>query len=122
MLCVSAVTSCTRQKKELNKRITLWRKDKIPYGTLVAFENLPQLFPDAAIKITNSSPDRSKSFSLKDLSHLSERVSFSKGKTAYVIISPDVAPDDREVLSLIEFAAAGNDVFISSFHINDLLQ
>ncbi|HZK64746.1 MAG TPA: hypothetical protein VFC34_11405, partial [Puia sp.] len=48
MFCLAGCTSCKPPKK-LNRYISLRSKDKIPYGTLYAFENLPALFPKASI-------------------------------------------------------------------------
>jgi hypothetical protein len=35
------ISSCERgNEKVLNERVTIWRKDKIPYGTFYAYEQL----------------------------------------------------------------------------------
>ena len=42
-------TSENKVNHQFDGRITLRAKDKIPYGTYVAFESLKQLFPGAAV-------------------------------------------------------------------------
>src|ERR1700735_1487232 len=57
LLLVLVLPAChSRKKKELNRRVTLWRQDKIPYGTYIAYENLPSIFPNADITLNKSSP------------------------------------------------------------------
>lgn len=112
---------CSRDEKVLNKRVTLWRKDDIPYGNSVAFDNLKYIFPKAEITVTKKSPDRYKSYSLNDIKSFTQP-NEDDVKSAYIIISPDVSPDNAEVIALLDYAGNGNSVFISSFHLGKLLQ
>jgi hypothetical protein len=114
LLCISALgacSSCTRQKK-LNKYISLWRGDKIPYGSFYAFENLSALFPNASIHTNAVSP---KTF-YYDAAAANDSESNLK---AYIILSPSVIPDSDEVSAMINFAGSGHQVFISALHIGD---
>src|SRR5450631_2337013 len=43
-------------EKKLNRRLTLWRQDKIPYGCYAAYENLSSIFPNAEITLNKRSP------------------------------------------------------------------
>jgi hypothetical protein len=91
---------------QLNRRVTLWRKDKIPYGTFVAYEGLSHLFPGAAISVNKDAP-----------SGLRTR----EGKTAYIVIVPRMDPDAAELNAILNFVGQGNHVFISAFRFGDSL-
>lgn len=86
--------------KRLNKRVTLWKGDKIPYGTYYAYYNLDYLFPNADIDVNESSPE------------VLEMTS-----SAYVIISPTVKPSADELQSIFNLAVAGNHIFICALDI-----
>ncbi len=101
-----ALSACHPGSKQLNRRVTLWRKDKIPYGTYIAFENLSRLFPKATISVNTNSP---ASFEQ------------SEGKKAYIIIVPGMLPDSTEMNGILNFVGQGNIVFISSFVFGDSL-
>lgn len=83
----------------LNKRVTLYRNDKIPYGTYYAYNNLHYFFNDATIQTSNVSP----SVFYEDDSG-----------AAYIIIANTVKPDEEELDALLNYAVNGNHVFISS--------
>jgi hypothetical protein len=106
LLLLVLFTSCNDGTPKLNRRVTLWRKDKIPYGTFLAYESLPQLFPGAAISVNKNSP-----------SALHGR----EGKTAYIIIVTRMDPDAAELTALLNFVGQGNHVFISAFRFGDSL-
>ena len=107
-LLLLALASCNPPggAKKLNRRITLWRKDKIPYGTYVAYENLPYIFPDAEISVNRTSP---------------LTLSGSETKKAYIVIVPRIDPDDAEIREMLNFAGSGNHIFISAFQYGDSL-
>lgn len=109
--------ACNPAGKKMNRRITLWRKDKIPYGTYYAYENLKYLFPDASISINKTSPSNYTFYTDASASG----ASYYKKKTAYIIIAPQVMPDQREIEAMMNFVGSGNQLFISSFHISDSL-
>ena len=108
MLLLSLVLfSCNgKEKKKLDERVTLWRKDKIPYGTYVAYENMQHLFPNAEITTNNASPTNLLN---------------QEGKKAYVIITPVMDPDESETNAIINMAGEGSHIFISAFRIGDSL-
>jgi hypothetical protein len=105
-------------EKKLNRRVTLWRKDKIPYGTYYAFENMQYMFPSAKITINKTSPSRNVEFYPASYS---SNESYSKSKKAYVIISPQVIPNEYETSAMMTFVGDGNYIFISTFYISDSL-
>jgi hypothetical protein len=94
-------------KKGLDKRVSLWRMDKIPYGTRYAFENLSSVFPKAEIRTDNHFPILFQSGATEDTIR------------ALIILSPLFAPEPDEMRSIIRYAAAGNQVFISALNIAD---
>jgi hypothetical protein len=107
--------------KRMNKRVTLWRNDKIPYGAYVAYENLPHLFPDAEVVINKKSPDKYKSYSLQTIKDDDNDVTVEDSKTSYIIIATDVIPDENEAAAILGMVSRGQHVFISSLRINETL-
>jgi hypothetical protein len=91
----------------LNKRMTLWRNDKIPYGTYYAWHNLEYLFTDALIEVSDKSP-----------------VTFYNNEetsSAYIVIGNMVRPDEEELKAILNHAISGNHVFISALSIGQNL-
>lgn len=68
----------------------------------VAYHSLAHIFPGASISVNKNKPT------------LWDSLSTSPGPQALIIISPQFMPDDVELHRLLEFAKAGNTVFISS--------
>jgi uncharacterized protein DUF4350 len=116
------MASCDTGAKRMNKRVTLWRNDKIPYGTYVAYKNLDHIFPGASVVINKKSPDQYKSFSLKNLKNDDDDDgSYDDKKTTYIIITTDVIPDENEAAALLGLVSRGQHVFISALRINENL-
>jgi hypothetical protein len=88
--------------RRLDERITLRKKDKIPYGSFVAFETLKYIFPGVFIMSDRHEPGYWDSLSVLE------------SNQALIIISPQFMADDGEMKKLVEFAKNGNDVFIST--------
>jgi hypothetical protein len=86
--------------KQLNKRVTLWRNDKIPYGTYYAYSNLQYIFNNAEIQTSDKSPET--------FYH------YTEGADAYIIVGGTVRPSERELNALLNHAISGNHVFISA--------
>ena len=123
-LCLfGGLSSCGGTNHQLNRRITLWRKDKIPYGTFIAYEGLPHLFPDADITINRESPSslHTSSASFSSGSSYYKEESTTLGKKAYIIITPRMDPDESEMNAIMNFVGQGNHVFISAFRFGDSL-
>src|SRR5688572_13373182 len=113
------LASCSSNTKKLNERLTLWRNDKIPYGTFYAYENLSSVFPDASIVVNKRSPDRFRGLNLGESA---DALVPSEGSSVHIIISPQVHPDEKELRALFNYIGEGNHIFISSFNISkDLL-
>jgi hypothetical protein len=116
------IASCGSDSKRLNKRVTLWRTDKIPYGTYYAYNELQHIFPDASVLINKRSPDRYKAFSLKNKDEDEEsHADYDDNKTNYIIISNEVIPDDDEIAALLGMVSRGQHVFISALRISETL-
>lgn len=99
--------------KRLNQRVSLWRNDKIPYGTYYAFSGLTHLFPYSDIAINKESPVRAGfAASYKDETDTSADIVH---KSAIVIITPTFKPSTEELDALIGYVSSGNHVFISTF-------
>ena len=90
------------KKRSLNEKITLRRQDKIPYGTYVAFRNLPYLFPAASIYTSRAEPGYWDSLSFNDPGQ------------AYIAVTGTFNADEYEMKKLLEFVENGNDVFVSA--------
>jgi hypothetical protein len=107
LLLFCSCSSCKYKKtKQLNRRITLWRKDKIPYGTQLAYDGLSWLFPNATISVNKNSP-------------LSIRT--GERKKALIVIVPRLDPRPSEINALMNFVSEGNQVFISARQVGDSL-
>jgi hypothetical protein len=108
LLAVITLGSCTDGSKTLNRRVTLSRRDDIPYGTQIAYEGLHHLFPDADISVsTNNNPIP---------------ISSSGGvKKACIIIASSLNMESSDVTMLMNFVGDGNVVFISANRISDTL-
>lgn len=99
---VLIVTGNNKNSRKLDERITMQKKDKIPYGAYVAFTNLQQLFPAALVYVSRQEPGYWDSLSNYDSSQ------------AYFVITDKFSADKDEVRKLISFVEVGNDVFISA--------
>ena len=100
------LTGNNKKEKEFDERITLRKRDKIPYGTRMVFESLEHIFPNASISTNNREPGYWDSLSTYG------------SDQALIIISPTLNADDFEIKKLIRFAESGNDVFISTRNVS----
>lgn len=103
---ITMVVTGSNRKRRLNERVTLRKKDKIPYGTWVAFQSLPVFFPSASVYTSRLEPGYWDS------------VSLNNKRQAFIAITPSFMADEFEMGKLIEFARNGNDVFISAAQIS----
>jgi hypothetical protein len=106
VLLVSLASCQLQRTKQIDRRITLKRRDRFPYGTKVAYDGLSYLFPNSTITSNN-----------RPLSGLSS----SEGKKAYLIIVGAMDPSPAEINSLLDFVGEGNHVFISARRYGDSL-
>lgn len=102
LMALTVMVSCnSSNQKVLDKRVTLNRKDKIPYGTYFAYDNLHHIFPDASIDVNKSAP------------------AMTGGKEeAFIAICRSMSPSEEEAIQLSNFITNGGQVFISAFYFN----
>lgn len=105
LLLVALLYGCAG--KQLNTRITLWRNDKIPYGSWYAYHHLPYIFTDATIETSDRSPTTFYGYENDN----------DDGAAAYIIMGLTVKPDEKEWNAILNHAIAGNHVFISAWNI-----
>lgn len=105
-IVVLFATGNNKNNRRIDERITLRKRDKIPYGTAVAYNNLRHLFPEAIIYTENHEPGYWDSLSNYD------------SKQAFIAITGRFSADEPEMKRLITFAKNGNDVFISARYIS----
>jgi len=94
------------KKKRLDERVTLKRQDKLPYGTYVAFNSLPDMFPNASVIVSRELPGYWDSLDAEEPNQ------------AYIVITDMFNADEYDMRKLINFAQNGNDVFISARYIS----
>ena len=102
LLLLWLVLSTQQKRHVLDERISFNKRDKIPYGTYVAYHSLSHIFPRASVIVNKKKP------------MLWDSLSVFTGKQALIIISPRFMPDETELHRLWDFVKAGNTVFISS--------
>jgi len=108
MPAILLLASCGTGKKELNRRMSLSRHDDIPYGTKVAYELLPHLFPDATITVsTNDNPG--------------SLANSSGNGRVFMVIGHSLMASASDVTALMNFVQQGNQVFISANRISENL-
>jgi hypothetical protein len=102
------LSMCCSCKKQLDRRVSLWRLDKIPYGTKYSYDNLPFIFPNADIRTSNRFPV------------LYQNENGDDTQRALIIIGSEFRPEPGEMQDIIRFAASGkNQVFISALYFED---
>lgn len=102
LLLVVMGTSDRRPLRRMDERITLRQRDKIPYGTRVAFELLPSLFPSAVVARENAAPGSGDSLSLSGVNQ------------ALIIVADYLEAETEELQTLSDFVDRGNYVFITA--------
>ncbi|MCU7548943.1 hypothetical protein OCK74_07435 [Chitinophagaceae bacterium LB-8] len=92
--------SAKNRPRKFNPRITLRHNEKIPYGTNVAYQLLPALFPNASVSYDKKRPGDWDSLDYKT------------GNQAVIIVTKDFNAEVWELEPLKDFAQNGNYVFI----------
>lgn len=102
LLVVWLTFSTQKNNHVFDERISFNRRDKVPYGLYLAYNNLSQIFPRASIIVNRKQPaywDSLNSFS---------------DRQALIIIVPSFRADEFEMKRLVNFIKNGNSVFIST--------
>ena len=100
------ITGSNKRNRQFDERITLRKKDKIPYGTYVAHKNLTYIFPRARVYTSRREPGYWDS------------VDTDNSGQVYIIITGRFSATELEMKKIIEFVKNGNDVFISARYIS----
>lgn len=102
--------------KVVNWTATFERKDKIPFGTYVLYENLNKIFSG------DINPCVQTIYQEVDDAPQYEKQLYDLRATNYLFITDDFSVPDEDLHSLIDFVNKGNNVFIASerFSINFL--
>jgi len=95
-------TGNNNKEKQLDERITLRKKDKIPYGTYVAYTSLEHIFPKASVYTNSKEPG------------LWDSLSYNESGQALIAIAGKFNADEDEMKQIIRFIEKGNDVFVSA--------
>ncbi|ALI98593.1 DUF4350 domain-containing protein [Rufibacter tibetensis] len=102
--------------KPIDWKQTFSNKDKIPYGTFVLFELLPDLFPDQPVA----------SVRLPVVNQIEEGNALAKNNSAplvnYVFVNGATDVSKLDLQALLQFVARGNNVFLSSHTFSRPLQ
>ena len=107
---IALVVTGSGRKKKMDERVTFRKRDKIPYGTWVAFQSLPEFFPGATIQVNRWEPG------------LWEAISEDSTDQLFLCITPKFMAESYEVSKLLSFVENGNDVFISTREISGELE
>lgn len=99
-------TSENEKARYFDDRVTMQKRDKIPYGAFVAYEGLKDIFPKAVITSARQEPGYWDSLSNYE------------GNQALIIVSPNFNASEFEMQKLIRFMEEGNDVFISTMSLS----
>ena len=111
ILLVAAVitlflTGGNNRKNKLDERITLRKKDKIPYGVFIAYQGLEYLFPGSRISVNKQRPGSW------------EEIDPDVSGQALIVITNKFAASTEEMEDLVSFVRKGNDVFISAMYLS----
>ena len=99
-LGVLMLGSNSKHPRQIDERISLRQKDKIPYGFFAIRNLVPSLFPKATFYTDTRPPGYWDSLSL------------SKPNQAVVLVANTLNADSEELDRLLEFVKKGNHVFI----------
>jgi len=101
VLITIIVTEITRPKP-LNWRPSYYASDKIPFGSHVLFNELPNLFPNDTIISIEESPYETLTYRDHDAT------------SNYIFINNYIYFDDEESRELLDYVSDGNSVFIAA--------
>lgn len=99
-------TDKATEERQFDGRVTFMKRDKIPYGTFVAYDNLSQLFPNAEIAMESHRPGEWNLISEYDR------------RQALIVVSPTFVAEESDMENLLEFIRMGNDVFVSTMKVS----
>ena len=98
-----------KKPKPINWAPTFSKKDKIPYGSLVIFNRLNDLFPNSSIRTKRETPY----VTLVEQTYLPGN---------YLLISQKIKVDEYDFKELEKYMRKGNNVFIATFELSNYLK
>ncbi|MGV3540550.1 MAG: DUF4350 domain-containing protein [Rufibacter sp.] len=101
--------------KPIDWSMTFSNKDKIPYGTYVLYQLLPDLFQDQEVKSVRQ-PIQNQVESL--LAHKEG----GRNSVNYLFVHASFQADSLELAALLDFVRAGNQAFISAYAFEPALE
>lgn len=114
--CAMLVLFCACGRRHVPEDIdwtpSLSSNSRAPYGTSIVWESLPRYFPSAEPQQLNR---LMRYTSINDLKHAAD------SPTLFVMIGLDYYITDEEWASLLQFARAGNELFILSSNLDEHL-
>lgn len=84
------------------------KEDKIPFGTYILHQQISDIMPDAALKFSNKRIYNT----LKDNPYRN---------ASYLMIASEIKMDKLDLRELLKFVSSGNQVFIASFKLDNIL-
>ncbi|MGA9293366.1 MAG: DUF4350 domain-containing protein [Ignavibacteriaceae bacterium] len=89
------------EPKGIDWSLSFSKDDKIPYGSFILYNVLPELFPDENIRI----PQYPVYNILKDKAYKNSN---------YIFINNTFAPDELDIKELLDYVSEGNNVFVAA--------
>jgi hypothetical protein len=88
--------------KPIDWTVTLSKDDKNPFGAYVLFNELQQLFPNAAVNAFREPP-------------YNVLADTAQKNNAYILLAPELTLQKTDIKRLLKFAENGNAVFVSAY-------
>ena len=106
VLLVLYVIAQLYEPKKFDWTPTLRNNDKNPFGAVIPYTELKQLFPGVAIQ-SHRIP--------------AYNVLHNKGETssAYILLEPEFSPGKPDLEELLEYVKNGNTIFLSAFNFDE---
>jgi len=106
VLLVLYVIAQLYEPKKFDWTPTLRNNDKNPFGAVIPYAELKQLFPGVNIE--------SHRIPAYNVLHDKEETG-----SAYILLEPQFSPDKVDIEELLEYVKRGNTVFVSAFDFDD---
>lgn len=89
--------------KEIDWTQSFSRARKIPFGSYILYELLPDVFPGSKLSVSDTEIYRTLHYNEYE-------------NTNYIFVNVDFKPDKFDTEELLNFVSAGNNVFVSAFN------
>lgn len=102
LLMIGYLVAQYNKPSPINWQSTLYRNDKIPFGTYILYNQLKQVYPGAQVINTN-----------KSAYNVFHNDSLQNGN--YIIIAKNITLNKFDFDEMVKYIKAGNSVFMSAF-------